>query len=258
MWLPITALVVGFLVVFLPPNKVMIPADYAEYIGVALVAGFDSVIGAVRSVIEGKFSIASLSAAFSAMRCWRRCSCILATNSASVMSAWPSWSRWSSAFSTTWASSAVTSWHVSSKSVSPRRIPSRSREAGKRERGEGKWGRGNRFLPRFPSSLFPLFIHGNHCAACGTGAACGAGASCGAGAACAAGASCGAGVSGVGQVVALSVGAPQVLGDTGGVAASGAAVFATPAVMFGLGAMANPIPNAIRTQSGHTRQVVRR
>lgn len=55
MWLPITALVIGFLVVFLP-NKVSIPSDYAEYIGVALVAGFDSVVGAIRSVIEGKFS----------------------------------------------------------------------------------------------------------------------------------------------------------------------------------------------------------
>ncbi len=55
MWLPIIALIVGFLVVYLP-SKVSIPAEYAEYIGVAVVAGIDSVIGAIRSVIEGKFN----------------------------------------------------------------------------------------------------------------------------------------------------------------------------------------------------------
>jgi len=55
MWLPIIALIVGFLVVYLP-NKVSIPVEYSAYIGVAVVAGFDSVIGAIRSVIEGKFN----------------------------------------------------------------------------------------------------------------------------------------------------------------------------------------------------------
>lgn len=55
MWLPIIALVVGFLAVYLP-NKMVIPFTLAEYIGVAVVAGFDSVVGAIRSVIEGKFN----------------------------------------------------------------------------------------------------------------------------------------------------------------------------------------------------------
>jgi small basic protein len=54
MWLPLVALVIGFCAVYLP--RVEIPSQYSEYIGVALVAGFDSVIGAIRSVIERRFN----------------------------------------------------------------------------------------------------------------------------------------------------------------------------------------------------------
>lgn len=54
MWLPILALIIGFCVVYLP--HVTIPWQFTEYIGVAVVAGLDSVIGAIRSSIEGKFN----------------------------------------------------------------------------------------------------------------------------------------------------------------------------------------------------------
>lgn len=54
MWLPILALIVGFCAIYLP--NITIDAKYAEYLGVAIVAGFDSIIGAIRSVIEGKFN----------------------------------------------------------------------------------------------------------------------------------------------------------------------------------------------------------
>ncbi len=55
MWLPILALIVGFCAIYLP-NNITIDAKYAEYLGVAIVAGFDSIIGAIRSVIEGRFN----------------------------------------------------------------------------------------------------------------------------------------------------------------------------------------------------------
>jgi len=42
-------------VVYLP-SKITLSPDIAPYIAVAVVAGFDSVIGAIRSVIEGKFN----------------------------------------------------------------------------------------------------------------------------------------------------------------------------------------------------------
>ncbi|MHB9133786.1 MAG: DUF1290 domain-containing protein [Armatimonadota bacterium] len=58
MWLPLLALIVGFVAVYLPAhaNKILIPGTYAEYIGVAVVAGLDSVMGAIRSSIEGRFN----------------------------------------------------------------------------------------------------------------------------------------------------------------------------------------------------------
>ncbi|OPZ86472.1 MAG: hypothetical protein BWY76_00937 [bacterium ADurb.Bin429] len=55
MWLPILALIVGFCAIYLP-NKITLSAEYSQYVGVAVVAGFDSIIGAIRSVIEGKFN----------------------------------------------------------------------------------------------------------------------------------------------------------------------------------------------------------
>jgi small basic protein len=54
MWLPLLAMVVGFFAVYL--FKVHIPGMYAEYVGVAVVAGFDSIVGAIHSSIEGKFN----------------------------------------------------------------------------------------------------------------------------------------------------------------------------------------------------------
>lgn len=54
MWLPILALTIGFVAVIL--LKVPVSSDYAQYVGVAVVAGFDSIIGAIRSAVEGRFN----------------------------------------------------------------------------------------------------------------------------------------------------------------------------------------------------------
>ncbi len=54
MWLPLLAVVIGFFVVYL--FKVPIPGDYSQYIGMAVVAGFDSIVGAIHSSIEGQFN----------------------------------------------------------------------------------------------------------------------------------------------------------------------------------------------------------
>jgi small basic protein len=61
MWLPVIALIVGFLAVYLPTlffpkSGGRIPIEYAPYIGIALVAGLDSLVGAIRSVVEGTFN----------------------------------------------------------------------------------------------------------------------------------------------------------------------------------------------------------
>ena len=54
MWLPMLALAIGFVAVML--LKVPVGGEYAQYVGIAVVAGFDSIIGAVRSAIEGRFN----------------------------------------------------------------------------------------------------------------------------------------------------------------------------------------------------------
>lgn len=54
MWLPIIALIIGFCLFYLP--KFPFQPQYAEYIGIAVVAGLDSLAGAIRSIIEGKFN----------------------------------------------------------------------------------------------------------------------------------------------------------------------------------------------------------
>jgi small basic protein len=54
MWLPILALIIGFVLFYLP--HIQYRPDYIEYIGLAVVVGLDSLAGAVRSIIEGKFS----------------------------------------------------------------------------------------------------------------------------------------------------------------------------------------------------------
>jgi small basic protein len=54
MWLPLLALIIGFGAIYLV--RVQIPSDYSEYIGIAVVAGLDSVMGAIRSYLEGKFN----------------------------------------------------------------------------------------------------------------------------------------------------------------------------------------------------------
>jgi small basic protein len=53
MWLPIIGLIVGIILgsIF----TLHIPVIYAKYMGVALLAGLDSVLGGVRSVMEDSF-----------------------------------------------------------------------------------------------------------------------------------------------------------------------------------------------------------
>lgn len=53
MWLPLVALIIGFFAVYL---RVKLPPEMAEYLGVAVVAGFDSIMGAIKSHIEGRFN----------------------------------------------------------------------------------------------------------------------------------------------------------------------------------------------------------
>jgi len=53
MWLPMLALVLGFLSGYLA--KVSIPAALATYMSVALLAALDSVFGGIRATLEGKY-----------------------------------------------------------------------------------------------------------------------------------------------------------------------------------------------------------
>jgi small basic protein len=55
MWIAFLALIIGFFAVYLPSLKISTLTGISEYIGVALIAGLDSIIGAFRSYIEGKF-----------------------------------------------------------------------------------------------------------------------------------------------------------------------------------------------------------
>ncbi len=53
MWLPLLGLIVGIILgsIF----TVQIPVAYAKYMGVALLAGLDSVFGGIKSIMEGNF-----------------------------------------------------------------------------------------------------------------------------------------------------------------------------------------------------------
>ncbi len=53
MWLPMLALVLGFLIGYLA--KVSIPAALATYMSVALLAALDSVFGGIRATLESKY-----------------------------------------------------------------------------------------------------------------------------------------------------------------------------------------------------------
>ncbi len=49
--LPVAALVIGFLLVY----RFSIPSAWADYAAIAILAGFDALIGAVRARMEGQF-----------------------------------------------------------------------------------------------------------------------------------------------------------------------------------------------------------
>lgn len=51
--LPLVALFVGFLIVY--PFSPAISPGWADYVAIAVVAGFDALVGALRSRLEGRF-----------------------------------------------------------------------------------------------------------------------------------------------------------------------------------------------------------
>jgi small basic protein len=53
MWLPLLGLLAGILIASL--FSISVPAEYARYTAIAILAGFDSVLGAVRSEFEGTY-----------------------------------------------------------------------------------------------------------------------------------------------------------------------------------------------------------
>ncbi len=52
-WLPVVGLFIGFVAVYFSPGT--IPAELAPYLGLAALAGVDSIFGGIRAGIEGKF-----------------------------------------------------------------------------------------------------------------------------------------------------------------------------------------------------------
>jgi len=52
-WLPVLGLILGFQIYWI--KDLRLPADYANYLSLATLAGLDSIIGGVRAGIEGKF-----------------------------------------------------------------------------------------------------------------------------------------------------------------------------------------------------------
>ena len=54
MWLPLLAMIVGFLVVLF--FQIPIDQTYTEYFAIAVIAGLDSIIGAIHSSFEKKFN----------------------------------------------------------------------------------------------------------------------------------------------------------------------------------------------------------
>ena len=51
--LPLLGVVVGFLIIFL--SKIPVPLELASYVGLAALAGLDSIFGGIRAGLEGKF-----------------------------------------------------------------------------------------------------------------------------------------------------------------------------------------------------------
>jgi len=52
--LPLIALVVGFVIVYLIPT-LSVPIAYGDYVSVAILAGLDAVFGGLRAVLEKRF-----------------------------------------------------------------------------------------------------------------------------------------------------------------------------------------------------------
>lgn len=53
MYLPILAVIIGFLIVYF--TKVSLPVAYADYVSIAILVGVDSGCGGIRAALEGQF-----------------------------------------------------------------------------------------------------------------------------------------------------------------------------------------------------------
>jgi small basic protein len=53
-WLPVIGFLVGFFAVWY--QGVTVPSDYASYLSLAAIAGIDTILGGIRSGLEGRFN----------------------------------------------------------------------------------------------------------------------------------------------------------------------------------------------------------
>ncbi|MBW3623552.1 MAG: small basic family protein [Armatimonadetes bacterium] len=53
MWLPVVGFLIGFYLIWF--NNVTIPNEYASYLSLATIAGIDTILGGIRSGLEGRF-----------------------------------------------------------------------------------------------------------------------------------------------------------------------------------------------------------
>jgi small basic protein len=61
--IPLIALVIGFVLVYVLPN-VAVPIAYADYVSIAILAGLDAVFGGLRAVLERRFDSTSFVSGF--------------------------------------------------------------------------------------------------------------------------------------------------------------------------------------------------
>lgn len=52
-WLPVVGFLIGFYIVW--QNNIAIPSEYASYLSLATIAGIDTILGGIRSGLEGRF-----------------------------------------------------------------------------------------------------------------------------------------------------------------------------------------------------------
>jgi small basic protein len=52
-WLPVVGFLIGFYAIW--QNNITIPSEYASYLSLATIAGIDTILGGIRSGLEGRF-----------------------------------------------------------------------------------------------------------------------------------------------------------------------------------------------------------